>query len=34
MCHHWEELPVEELNAETELEAEDSDELEQEVAPA
>jgi hypothetical protein len=34
MCRHWEELPVEELDAEREHEAEDADDLEQEVAPA
>ena len=34
MCHHWEELPVEQLEAEGELEAADADDLEQEVAPA
>ena len=34
MCHHWEELPVEQLEAAAEREAEDADDVEQEVAPA
>lgn len=34
MCHHWEELPVEDLDAETEADAEDADDVEREVAPA
>jgi hypothetical protein len=34
MCHHWEELPIEQLEAEAERDAEDADDVEQEVAPA
>lgn len=34
MCRHWEELPVEDLETDAEREAEDNDDVEQEVAPA
>ncbi len=37
MCHHWEEVPIRELEGEAERESEDSDEpddVAKEVAPA
>ncbi len=34
MCHHWEELPVEDLDAEAEHDAEDVEDVQQEAAPA